>query len=126
MARFAAIPAACFSNSALAICRQFAKEAGFIWAGGLSLGAGESISGKQLSEVQGMARNVIKSLNLSADALADGKPVPQEAIELMAKPIVPIWAYSLIGGFGWKQQAKKYKADKKLRARPYLISQEKS
>ena len=115
-------PEAQHNNTALAICRQFAKEAGFIWTGGLSLGAGASINGRKLSEVQGMARNMIKSLDLSVNALADGKPVPQEAMDLMSKPIIPIRAYTLIGSFGWKQMAKKYKADKKLRDRPYLIS----
>ncbi len=114
-------PEAQHNNTALAICRQFAKEAGFIWEGGLSLGAGASINGRKLSEVQGMARNVIKSLDMAAEVLADGKSVPREAIELMAKPIIPIRAYTLMGGFGWKQQAKKYGADKKLRDRPYII-----
>ena len=119
-------PEAQHNNTALAICRQFAKEAGFIWAGGLSLGGGEAIDGKLLSEVQGMARNVIKSLNLSAKALTEGNPIPKEAIELMAKPIIPIWAYTLMGGLGWKQKAKRNKTEKKLRDRPYLISQKKS
>jgi len=108
------------NKTALAICRQFTKEAGFVWAGGLSLGGGAVIGGKELDKIQGMTRNVIKSLDLTAAALSESKPVPDEAIELMAKPIIPIRAYTLMGGLGWKQQAKKYGADKKLRDRPYL------
>ena len=107
-------PEAQHNDTALAICRQFAREAGFEWAGGLALGGGESINGKSLSEVQGMARNVIKSLDLAANALAEGKVVPQEAVRAMAIPFVPIWAYTLMGGLGWKQQAKKHGTQLKL------------
>ena len=112
-------PEAHQNDTALAICRQFAREAGFEWAGGLALGGGEAISGQPLPKVKGMARNVIKALDLAAAALAEGKPVPQEAVGAMAKPITPAWAYALLGGIGWKRQAKKHGAQKKLRDRPY-------
>ena len=112
-------PEAHQNDTALATCRQFAREAGFEWAGGLALGGGEAISGQPLPKVKGMARNVIKSLDLTATALAEGKPVPQEAVESMAKPITPAWIYALLGGMGWKRQARKYGAQKRLRDRPY-------
>ena len=73
-----------------------------------------------------MARNVIKSLDLAADALADGKAVVQDAVESMAKPIVPNWAYTVMGGIGWKQRAKKHGTKKELRDRPYHQPREKS
>lgn len=40
---------------ALRICRRFAAEAGFEWAGGLALGGGEAINGRPLSELRGVA-----------------------------------------------------------------------
>lgn len=119
-------PEAQHNNTALAICRQFARETGFEWAGGLSLGGGEAIHGQALSEVEGMARNVIKSLDLSVTALAEGKSVPLEAIEIMAKPLIPGWMYAFIGGLGWKNQAKKLGTKKKLRDQPYKLPQEKN
>jgi hypothetical protein len=112
-------PEANQNDTALAICRQFARESGFEWAGGLALGGGEAINGQPLPKAKGRARNVIKSLDLTAAALAEGKPVPQEAIESMAKPITPTWMYALLGGLGWKRRAKKHGAQKKLRDRPY-------
>ena len=115
-------PEARQNDTALAICRQFAREAGFEWAGDLALGGGEAISGQPLSKVKGMARNVIKALDLTATALAEGKPVPQEAVESMAKPITPAWMYALLGGIGWKRQAKKHGTQKKLHDRPYQQS----
>jgi hypothetical protein len=112
-------PEARQNETALAICRRFAQETGFTWAGGLALGGGPSIDGKPLHQAGGMVRNVTKALDLAADALADGQAVPQEAISLMAKPLIPAWAYRLMGGLGWRQQAKRFGAQKRLSERPY-------
>lgn len=112
-------PEAQHTDTAVAICRKFAMETGFTWAGGLGLGGGESLNAKPLKELGGMVRNTVKSLDLTADALSQGKDVPQEAIELMAKPFIPRWLYILFGGIGWKRRARKYGARKKLNNRPY-------
>ena len=113
-------PEAHQNDTAIAICRKFARETGFKWAGGLALGAGEVINGKPLPDVKGMARHVIKSLNLTADSLAAGESVPKEAIKLMAKPLIPKWVYLLMGGMRWKRDSKNYGVHKKLYNRPYL------
>jgi len=112
-------PEAAHNDTALTICRQFAHEAGFDWAGALSLGGGQTIDGRALAQVQGMARNVIRALDLAADALARGEPVPSDAEGFMSKSIVPAWAYIWMGGIGWKRQARKHGMQKMLRARPY-------
>lgn len=107
------------NNTAISICRCFAKEAKVEWAGGLALGGGEAINGKPLFKVKGMARNVIKSLELSALALAEGKSIPAEAIDLMAKPLIPGRLYTLIGNIGWRRRAKKHNGSKHLHDQPY-------
>ena len=112
-------PEAHHNDTALAMCRQFAREAGFQWAGGLALGAGEAIGGRPLLKVKGMARNVIKSLDLVADALAAGTPVPHEAVKKMAKRLMPSWLYMLFGNMGWRRQAMKNGAYRKLKDCPY-------
>jgi hypothetical protein len=112
-------PEAHQNDTALAICRQFAREAGFQWAGGLALGAGQAIGGRPLLSVKGMARNVIKSLDLTADALVIGKPVPRESVQKMARPLIPNWLYIWFGRINWKRQAKKHGVYKKLYDRPY-------
>lgn len=78
---------------AIDICRQFAQESGIDWAGGLALGMGVAIDGEPLEKNRYMAGNIKKSLMLTADALIDGKALPLQAMELMAKPIMPIWFY---------------------------------
>jgi len=112
-------PEALHNEIAIAICRQFAKEAGFEWLGGLSLGGGAVIAGKPLAELGGVLRNVRRSLALTADALAAGQPLPDAAVKLMAKPLINRWVYTLIGNFGWKHMARKLGARRKLNDQPY-------
>jgi hypothetical protein len=123
-ARFAAVvncgfPEAAQNETALAICRRFAAEAGFEWAGGLGLGMGEAIGGRPLQEAGGMVRNAMKALDLAAAALARGRAIPEEAVRLMGKPFVPRWLYILMGNFGWKRQARKHGTAGRLNARPH-------
>ena len=106
-------------HTALAILKCFAKEAGFIWAGGLSLGGGGAIGGKPLNALGGMVRNVVKGLDLTAIAIAEGSPVPEEAIKLMAKPFIPHWLYLMFGQLSWRKHARKYGTHKNLNDRPY-------
>jgi len=122
--RFAAIvnsgfPEARHNDIALAICRRFASETGFEWAGGLALGAGEAIGGETLEEAGGRARFARKALALAANALAEDREMPEEAINLMARPFVPSRIYTLIGSMGWKRRARENKALEKIHARPY-------
>jgi hypothetical protein len=108
------------NDTALRICRRFATEAGFDWAGALALGAGETIHGQSLDDVKGMAHNVIKSLNMAAEALAESKPVPQEAVRLMARPLIPRWSYLWFGKRRWRKSAKRHGTRDRLNDRPYM------
>ena len=124
--RFAAIancgfPGANHNDTALAICSEFARQSGFAWMGGLSLGAGEGIvHGIPLNELDGRAIPLKKALDLAAEVLASGNPVPRSASDLLARPIIPNWMYTLRGAFGWRQAAKQYGMEKNLKRQPYL------
>jgi hypothetical protein len=113
-------PEAVHNDTALEICRKFAGETGFTWVGGLALGGGGTISGKPLSDIRSMARNIIKSLEMTADSIHSNKPLPKKAITLMAKPIIPKWLYLGIAGIGWKRTAKKFNTHKNLYDRPFM------
>ena len=101
-------PEAKQNHIALEVCRIFAKEVGFTWAGGLAMGGGGMISGRPLEEVGGAARNQIKALQISADALAKGEAIPERAVVLMAKLGIPRWMYTWMGNHGWKKEAKEH------------------
>ncbi len=118
-------PEARHNHTALAICGEFATQTGMTWLGSLSLGGGEGlVHGTPLNELDGRAMPLRKSLELAAEALANGQPIPQSARDLFSSPVIPNWMYKLFGGIGWKQQAKQYHMEKSLKRQPYLVKEE--
>jgi multimeric flavodoxin WrbA len=123
--RFAAIvncgfPEASQNAGAIAVCAEFAREAGFDWMGGLSLGAGEGmVRALPLSELGGQGAPLRRALDIAARELALGQPISDNAQGLLAKPLMPQWLYKLGGTVGWKMQARKFGTQKQLKARPY-------
>jgi hypothetical protein len=112
-------PEAGHNDVALAICRRFADETGFAWAGGLALGGGGAIGGMSLATLDGRANNVRAALDQAAEALAAGESVPQAAIDLMAQPMVPPSLYLLMATYGWHRQAQQNGVWSRLWDRPY-------
>jgi hypothetical protein len=112
-------PEAHHNTTALAICQQFAAAAGFTWAGGLSMGAGGAIDGRPLAQAGGMARNVVQALDLTAAALVAGQPVPDEAVKLFARPMMPLRVYTFMGDVGWRIQAQRNGVLTHMRTRPF-------
>jgi len=108
------------NNVAVSICKIFAREVGFEWKGALALGMGGYIGGKSLEERGGMVRNIKKGFDIATQALSEGEKIPEEAIELVGKKFMPISLYTKMGNLGWKIQAKKFGARKKIRDQPYL------
>lgn len=104
---------------ALRVCRQFARQAHFAWGGGLALGGGGVLNGQSPDQAGGKARLIVQSLDLAADALALGQPVPDAAVELMARPIIPASLYMLMGDIGWVQRSWQNGVLWKLGARPF-------
>ena len=126
--RFAALincgfPEARQCDTAIAICRCFAREAGMEWAGGLALGGGESIGGRPLKEAGGVAKNARKALDLAAEALSEGRQVPGEAVSLMARPTIPAWMYTVIGDIGWRLKARRRGTGTRMKDRPYWLDE---
>jgi len=115
-------PEARQNDTALAICRRFAKEAGIEWAGGLALGGGQMIAGRPLSKLGGRVRKVTKALDLTAAAIAEGQLVPKQAVDLFSKPMIPIWLYIWMANRGWSHRLKEYGTQPKLYDQPYLIN----
>lgn len=111
-------PEATYNQTALATCEEFAREAGFTWLGGLAL-CGGPIVGRPLDSLGGMVRNMHEALGGMAKALARGEEIPAESMRLMAKPLVPIWLYRLLGNKGWKKEMKENKVGVKIGHRAY-------
>lgn len=111
-------PEASQNSMAIAICKKFASEAGFEWAGGLSMGGGGVVNGNPLEKAGFPAKNARKALDLAAKDLLDGKAVSDEAVNLMAKTAIPKWLYLTVANRSWKQQAKTFGSQDKLYDQP--------
>ncbi|MGA2962482.1 MAG: NAD(P)H-dependent oxidoreductase [Candidatus Korobacteraceae bacterium] len=118
------------NSVALAICQEFAAQSGIAWAGGLALGGGGAIGGQPLTGTKRSGppvKHVIRALDLTAASLSDRRPVPAEAVTLMAKnpiPFIPFalwrWIYIRIGGMGFEREAIKNGVGRnRLREQPY-------
>lgn len=101
-------PEVVHNRVAVEIMRLFAQEAGFAWAGALAMGMGGALSERTLEKGGGMVRNVVKALDLAAGSLATGGTIPEEAAALMAKPLMPRWAYILAANLGFRRSLRKH------------------
>lgn len=113
-------PEASHNETALAICRTFAQQTNMAWAGGLALGGGGAIGGGPLAEAGGRAGTVITALDHVAAALARGEPAPAEAIELMARPLIPPRLYTTLATIGWHTQSWQNGVHRHLGDRPFM------
>ena len=77
------------------------------------------VSGQPLSKIKGMMRSAVRALDLTAEELAAGRPVPDEAVRLMAKPAFPAFGYRFMANRGWRSQIKKHGEGASLDARPF-------
>jgi len=114
-------PEAHHNTTALRICETFARQAGFEWAGSLALGGGEVIAGKPLVQGGGRTFRLRKSLDLAAASIGKGLSIPIAAQEMIGKPAIPHWVYRMVGGIGWKKQAKRYGVQESLNKQPYSV-----
>lgn len=104
------------NDNALKICRYFAEKNDLIWRGGIAVGAGGAIVGKKLTDLGGMAGNLMKTLAALADRLVDQAASTDDSI--LRVQTVPTRIYNMAGNMGWKKQAKKYGVEDKLYDRP--------
>jgi hypothetical protein len=77
-----------------------------------------------LDEAGRMAGNVRKALELTANAIAENKPLPDDALHLMKKPLVPPQIFTWFGDTAWKKVAKENGVQDKLYDRPYQIEED--
>jgi hypothetical protein len=111
---------------ALAICREFATQYAFSWAGSLAFAAGGMIGGHPLTDAKRPGPpvpNVIAALEMAATTLAAGLPVPAEAMKMITRQHIPLglWnrLYMYMGGRGFQKQAAKNGVNKEqLLAQP--------
>jgi len=91
-------PEAHHNTLALAICHRFSVQSGVRWAGGLAMGAGEALSSGQSLTSRNRSvlpvKHVIQALNMTAAYLAEGQPLPSEAMTMIARSPIPLLPFA--------------------------------
>ncbi len=121
--RFSAIvhsgyPEPVHTEVALAICRKFAQEAGWVWRGGFTAGASSAIGGRDLRAAGPLARHLRRALDRTAAAFARGEPVPEAAVRAAARAAMPRWLYIAVGNWAMRREARRW-GTSDLDRRPY-------
>jgi hypothetical protein len=78
------------------------------------------LEGKPLAEQGGRAHAITRALALTADAVAQGKIVPEEAQHLVRRLPIPAWLYRLLADRAFRKEAKKHRALDRVDSQPYL------
>lgn len=100
--------------------RAFARATGGHFAGGLPVGGGEIIHGRDLNEVGPMAAALRNAIDAAAAALVNGHVIPDDVSLSLAKPAMPPALYRLAGSMGWRFQGlAKGMWPSTLKARPF-------
>lgn len=108
------------NKTALKVYEQFAKEAGFKYLGGISIGMGGVVSGRSLLEMGGMASDLIKGFERAADDIVRSHRFSDSVIEKTSKPMIsPKWLYTLVGNFSWRYQGFQNRVYRKMNDKPY-------
>lgn len=105
-------------DTAVGICRIFAERTGMRWAGALAMGMGGSLE-RGFRKLPGGGRNVLRALEMASESLAKGGGIPGEATELIARPLMPRWMYTLFGNVGWRMRLRKNRSHRPLDYRPH-------
>jgi len=103
---------------ALDICRRFASEVGWPWGGGFTAGATSIIGGQDLGSVGPAVRKLRRALDLTAQAIAAGDPVPEQAKRTAARPFAPTWLFIPLANWVMRREAKRTRT-RNIDARPY-------
>ena len=120
-------PEAHQNDTALAICRRFARETGMEWAGSLSVGGGEGIGfiarlfgSRPLEKLGFFSKKERNALDLITEFLTASGNNSQEVMELRTNRPMPVWMY-VMGGtiFDWRYKAWKNKVWNRIYDRPY-------
>lgn len=109
------------NNLAIDMCKKFASDTGLEWMGGVTIGMGPSLEGKSLENFS-LAKNLCTGLDMAVDAFLKGETVPQEALFIASKPLMPLTIIKFVmcnfGRFMWGSQMDKSVKGKML-DKPY-------
>jgi len=107
------------NDTALEMCRLFARDAGFVWLGGLGRGAGGMLANTTLEQAPPPMLATRKALDLAARQLSRGEPLSAEVVQAFRAAPLPRWLYVLAADGGFLLRLVKQRRLLRALARPY-------
>jgi hypothetical protein len=104
---------------ALEIVERAVQQLGGRWGGHLDLGGATPYATADLASGSGMAADQAAALELAADALDRGEPVPAAATERFARSFLGPWSYRVAGQVSWVWEGWRRGGIGSLGARPF-------
>lgn len=92
------------NDTAIEMCRLFARDAGFVWLGGLGRGAGGMLAGKPLEQAPQPMRATREALDRAAELLSRGEPFSAEVKQAFRVQPLPRWLYAGAADLGFLLQ----------------------
>lgn len=108
------------NDTAIEMCRLFARDAGFTWLGGLGRGGGGMLDGKPMEQAPAPLAETRRALNNAAGSLAQGMPIPEEAGKAFRAQLLPRWIYAAVANLGFLMQSIGNGALFSIWRKPYL------
>ncbi len=100
---------------ALKMMKEFSKQIGWQWLGGLAVGMGAAVNENSLINKSRIVKDVIKKLDYIYINLKEDNNM--DLIEV--QPSIPKWLYIFMGNMGWRYQAFKNGEWNSLSDKPY-------
>jgi hypothetical protein len=111
-------PANC--DASLAMCRLFARQAGFAWLGGVAVGGGGLYEGRALREFGWLSASLRRALETKAALLlADSSPDLAATADLAVPCPLPARVYAWMADRGWNKALTGKEGRRDAFARPY-------
>lgn len=92
------------NDTATEMCRLFARDAGFVWLGGLGRGAGGMLSAKPLEQAPQPMRATREALDRAAELISRGEPFSGEVRQAFRAAPLPRWLYARAADLGFLLQ----------------------
>jgi len=92
------------NDTAIEMCRLFARDAGCVWLGGLGRGDGGMLAAKPLEQAPQPMRSTREALDRAAELLSQGEPFsPEVKLAFRVQPL-PRWLYAGAADLGFLLQ----------------------
>lgn len=108
-------------QNSLNICKFFAQENNLKWYGGIPVGGGSQLQGKDLLGLGDMTRNLRAALDIVCRSILNAADIPMDKVGKLTNLPEPRFVYSFIANLSFKNAAKNNGVFKNINDKPYIL-----